>query len=56
MMRTSEAPLLKRKPSVYIREMFFSSQPRERTNLKFLETTLDRNFIRSQPSTTLPAI
>jgi len=29
MMRTSEAPLLKRKPSEYIKEMFFSSQPLE---------------------------
>ena len=29
MMRTSDAPLLKRKPSEYIREMFFTSQPME---------------------------
>ncbi len=32
MMRTSEAPLLKRKPSDYMREMFFSTQPMEMVN------------------------
>jgi predicted TIM-barrel fold metal-dependent hydrolase len=32
MMRTSEAPLLKRKPSDYMREMYFSSQPMEMVN------------------------
>lgn len=32
MMRTSEAPLLKRKPSEYMREMFFSTQPMEMVN------------------------
>ncbi|MBM3609440.1 MAG: amidohydrolase, partial [Alphaproteobacteria bacterium] len=39
MMRTSEAPLLKRKPSDYIREMYFTSQPMERDNLDLLEST-----------------
>ena len=34
MMRSSEAPLLKRKPSEYMREMYYSSQPLERSNLK----------------------
>ncbi len=34
MMRTSEAPLLKRKPSEYMREMFYSSQPMEMVNNK----------------------
>ena len=29
MMRTSDAPLLKRKPSDYMREMYFTSQPME---------------------------
>ena len=29
MRRVSEAPLLKRRPSEYIREMYFSSQPME---------------------------
>jgi predicted TIM-barrel fold metal-dependent hydrolase len=32
MMRTSDAPLLKRKPSEYMREMFFTSQPMEMVN------------------------
>ncbi len=31
-MRTSEAPLLKRRPSDYMREMYFSSQPMEMVN------------------------
>jgi uncharacterized protein len=42
MMRTSEAPLLKRKPSDYMREMFFSSQPMEMVNNRgALEVTFD---------------
>lgn len=41
MMRTSEAPLLKRKPSEYIREMYFTTQPMERDNLKLLESTFE---------------
>jgi uncharacterized protein len=32
MMRSSEVPLLKRKPSEYIREMYFSTQPMEMVN------------------------
>jgi predicted TIM-barrel fold metal-dependent hydrolase len=32
MMRSSEVPLLKRKPSDYMREMFYSSQPMEMVN------------------------
>jgi uncharacterized protein len=40
MMRSSEVPLLKRKPSEYIREMYFSSQPMERVeNRESLELT-----------------
>src|ERR1700684_1853643 len=39
MMRSSEVPLLKRKPSDYIREMFFSSQPLERSNIELTEAT-----------------
>jgi hypothetical protein len=35
-----EAPLLKRLPSEYIREMYFTSQPLEKTNMKLLEATL----------------
>jgi len=39
MMRSSEAPLLKRKPSEYIREMYFTSQPLERSDMKLTEAT-----------------
>jgi hypothetical protein len=39
MMRSSEAPLLKRLPSDYIREMYFTSQPLERSNMKLTEAT-----------------
>jgi predicted TIM-barrel fold metal-dependent hydrolase len=42
MMRTSDAPLLKRKPSDYMREMFYSSQPMEMVdNRKALEVTFE---------------
>ena len=41
MMRVCEAPMLKRPPSEYIREMYFTSQPLERTNMKLLEATFD---------------
>ena len=42
MMRTSDAPLLKRKPSEYIREMYFTSQPMEMVdNRKALEVTFE---------------
>ena len=42
MMRTSDAPLLKRKPSDYMREMFFTSQPMEMVNnRKALEVTFE---------------
>jgi hypothetical protein len=40
MMRSSEAPLLKRKPSDYMREMFYTSQPLERSDLDLLEATM----------------
>jgi predicted TIM-barrel fold metal-dependent hydrolase len=40
MMRSSEVPLLKRKPSDYMREMFYSSQPMEAVdNREALEVT-----------------
>jgi uncharacterized protein len=39
MMRSCEAPMLKRRPSDYMREMFFTSQPLERSNLELLEAT-----------------
>ena len=41
MMRSSEAPLLKRKPSEYIKEMYYSSQPMETHHPKLLEGTLE---------------
>ena len=41
MMRTSEAPLLKRKPSEYITEMYYTTQPMERHHPKLLEATLE---------------
>ena len=41
MMRSSEAPLLKRRPSEYIADMYFTSQPLERSNLKLTEATFD---------------
>lgn len=37
MMRTSEAPLLKQRPSDYMRQFFYTSQPIERSNPDFLE-------------------
>ena len=40
LMRPSEAPALKRLPSEYIREMYFTSQPLERSNLRALEMTM----------------
>src|SRR5580765_6719412 len=39
MMRSSEAPALKRKPSEYMRDMYFSSQPMEMTDMAALEQT-----------------
>ncbi len=42
MMRQSEAPGLKRLPSEYMREMFYSSQPLERNDLEMLEMTMKK--------------
>jgi len=42
MMRTSEAPLLKERPSEYMRRFFYTSQPMERGDLEFLEATFKR--------------
>src|SRR5215471_14258791 len=39
MMRVCEAPMLRRPPSEYIREMYFTTQPLEKTNMKLLEAT-----------------
>lgn len=41
LMRTSEAPMLKRKPSEYMREMFYSSQPLETDHPKAVECTFE---------------
>ena len=41
MMRTSECPLLKRKPSEYMKEMYYTSQPIERSNMKLTQATLE---------------
>ena len=40
MMRTSEAPLLKKLPSDYMRDMFYTTQPIENTDAELLEMTL----------------
>ena len=40
-MRSSEAPLLKRPPSEYIREMFFTCQPMESRDQKLLRSTFE---------------
>jgi hypothetical protein len=39
-MRSSEAPLLKKLPSEYIQDMYFTSQPMESHNKELLESTL----------------
>ena len=39
MLRPSEAPLLKKKPSDYMRDMYYSSQPMEREDMTLLEQT-----------------
>lgn len=41
LMRTSEAPLLKRRPSEYMREMFYTNQPMEITDMKLTEATFE---------------
>jgi predicted TIM-barrel fold metal-dependent hydrolase len=40
MMRSSEAPALKKLPSDYMRDMYFTSQPMEMTDMGALETTM----------------
>ena len=42
MMRQSEAPGLKRLPSEYMRDMYYSSQPLERNDLELLEMTMKK--------------
>ncbi len=41
LMRQSDAPLLRRLPSEYMREMFYTSQPLEKTNMRLLESTFE---------------
>ena len=41
MMRSSEAPMLRRRPSEYIRDMYFTSQPLETSNLKLTQATME---------------
>src|SRR5216683_1755557 len=41
MMRTSECPLLKRRPSEYMQEMYYTSQPLERSNMKLTQATFE---------------
>lgn len=40
MMRSSEAPALKKLPSDYMRDMFYTTQPMEMTDMGALETTM----------------
>lgn len=40
-MRTSEAPLLKKAPSEYIREMYYTCQPMEARDMKLLQSTFE---------------
>lgn len=40
LMRPSEAPGLKRLPSEYMQEMYYTSQPMERNNMALLESTM----------------
>jgi predicted TIM-barrel fold metal-dependent hydrolase len=39
LMRSSEAPGLKKLPSEYITDMYYTTQPMERTNMRLLEST-----------------
>ncbi|MGE3936005.1 MAG: amidohydrolase family protein [Rhodospirillaceae bacterium] len=41
LMRSSEAPLLKRLPSEYMQEMYYTCQPMEKTNMKLLQSTFE---------------
>src|SRR3954454_23396070 len=41
MMRSSECPLLRRRPSEYIQSMYYTTQPMEVQNLKALECTFE---------------
>jgi predicted TIM-barrel fold metal-dependent hydrolase len=47
-LRSSEAPLLKRMPSEYIADMYFTSQPMETTSLDALRVTFEMIRAESQ--------
>lgn len=49
LMCSSEAPLLKCLPSDYMREMYYTMQPLETSNLKLLEETLEAIAAPTQP-------
>ena len=42
LMRSSEAPLLKKLPSEYMRDMYYTTQPIENNDLELLELTLKK--------------
>jgi predicted TIM-barrel fold metal-dependent hydrolase len=48
LMRSSEAPGLKKLPSEYIKDMYYTTQPMERTNMKLLEVTLEEMNAKTQ--------
>src|SRR5205085_5126339 len=48
LMRPSEAPLLKRRPSEYMREFFYSTQPLEATDFRGLKATFEMTHAETQ--------
>ena len=40
-MRSCEAPMLKKLPSEYMRDMFYTSQPLEKSNMRLLQATME---------------
>ena len=56
MLRSSEYPLLKKKPGDYMRDMFYASQPMERVDAAALECTLAELTNASRFPTQAPAL